>query len=246
MAIALVGTPTTAVGSSVTATTVAITVPTGSVGDLLVFGVSAASNANTNATPPSITAAAALTKLGEMYGDWQSGTVYYRFVQSGDATSYTFTLSGAAPVGAVCARYSGVSALRFWSQVGDTGAVSDTTTSVVFPEAGLVRSTDLVLNFACMGTNAKNTTQTTALSTPAGWTNVVNRLGATSSVTSSYHTSMALYSRASATDRPTVTGSTGQYFDLNIVLIDSSNPGPDAPGGTISFVNSSTAAVTAG
>jgi hypothetical protein len=245
MAIALVGTPTTGVGASTTATSVAVTVPTGSTGDLLVFGVSAGSNATAATSAPLITAPAALTKLSELPTGWCFGVLFYRFVQSGDATSYTFTLSSAAPAGAVCARYSGVSGLRYWGLTGSQGASSETVTSITFPAAGNVASTDLVLAFVGMGTSTKSTTQLSSLPTPGSWTNVVNRLGPNNAVTSSYHTVMALYSRAAAVDTPSVTGTTGQYVAENLVLIDSASPATDPPGGTIAFVNASTAATVA-
>ncbi len=249
MAIALVGTPTAQAGSSVTAATLTITVPTGSTGDLLLIGVSSASQATASSTAPLITASSANTvKIGFIPGILVSMALFYRVVQAGDPTSYTFTVNAGSPYGAVCARYSGVDTttlFRQWNIVGELKGGGVTATSTTFPIADNVQSSDLAVAFAAMGTSTKTTSQTTALSTPASWTNVIASFGATSGITSSYHTAMALYSRTAGSDAPSVTGATGQYAAIRVVLVPADTPVRDAPGGTISFVNASTATTVA-
>jgi hypothetical protein len=248
VAIALVGTPTTGVGASVTATTLSITVPTGSVGDLLVFYVSASAVSSTAGAPAITSSTAGLTQLYSFTGNsFLSAQCFYRFVQSGDPTSYTFTVNVGAPIAAVCARYSGVSTttpFRFLNVSKSPGA-SGAVTTLAFSALDNVQSTDLVLAAAAMGSSVLNTTQATALSTPASWTNVVNRVGPTNAVTSSSHTAMALYSRLGGTDTPSPTGSTGAYGIMSVALIDASTLGTPQDGSVINFVNAASTGGTA-
>lgn len=250
MAIALVGTPTTGVGASITATTLSITVPTGSVGDLLIFLVSASAVSSTAGAPTVTSATAGLTQLFVTTGtSFLHTKVLYRFVQSGDPTSYTFTVNVGAPYGAVCARYSGVSSttpFRFLN-VGKLPGSGTATTSQTFSALDNVQSTDLVIAAAAMGTSTSSTTQATALSTPTGWTNVVNRLGPTNAVTSSTHTAMALYSKLAGTDTPSVTGSTGGWAITSFALIDASDTNATPPlGSGVTFINAASTGGTAG
>ena len=242
-AIALVGTPTSAAGASVTATTATVTVPAGNAGDLLIIGVAASSNATTSADAPLITASSgALTKLDGFDSVWLNSAVFYRFVQAGDASTYTFTLSSGAPEAVACVRYSGVSTIRYWGLNATTGSSTETASSLTFPAAGNVQASDVVVAFACMGGSTKSATVTT-ISTPSGWTQDTTQNGPLSSL--AFPVTGAIYHRAAATDTPSVTGSTGQWVIQNVVLSATSDPVPDTPGGTISFVNASTVAGTA-
>lgn len=237
MAIALVGTPTTIAGALPTSTSVALTVPTGSNGDLVIFHVAVSSNSSTTGAPAITSSTAGLTRLYSIAGTQLNTHVFYRFVQAGDVTSYTFTINVGAPLAATCARYSGVSAttpFRFIN-VSKKGAGNQTDTAVTFAALDNVTSTDLVLVAVAMGTAATSASQATALSTPASWTNVVNSLGPTSGTT--YHTAMALYSRVAATDTPAPTGSSGTYAAISVALIDDSTTGTPSSAGAITFVN---------
>jgi hypothetical protein len=242
MAITLVGTASGA-GASVTATTASVTVPTGSTGDLLLIGVGASDSAATNTDAPLITSSSgALTKLSEFANTGVAAAWFYRFVQAGDASSYTFTLSSGAPETIVCARYSGVSSLRFWAKHGTTGFGATNVTSLAFPPVGDVASTDMVVVFAAEGNGVKATTIAT-ISTPSGWTQRVTRTGPLPGTATAFPVTAAMYDKTAATDQPTVSGNSGKWAIFNAVLVDSANPSPDAPAGTMSFVNATTAAV---
>jgi hypothetical protein len=245
MAIALVGTPTSAAGASLTATSVVVTVPTGSVGDLLVFSVSVG-GVSATVGAPDITPPVALTELYSRAGSQLNHAVCYRFVQAGDATSYTFTVNVGAPLAGVCARYSGVSSSTFVRFLNVTNGVAsvNVNTSVTFAALDNVQDADVTLVAVAMGTDAFNTTQASVLSTPSGWTNVINRLGPTSGVTNSSHTTTALYSELAGTDTPSVTGSAGTWEAVSFAVIDSAAPGTVPSAGGISFVNSATTGQT--
>lgn len=249
MAIALVGTPTTGVGASITATTASVTVPTGSTGDLLVFYVSASAVSSTAGAPAITSSTAGLTQLYSFTGNsFLAAKFLFRFVQAGDPTSYTFTINVGTPLAIICARYSGVSSttpFRFLN-VNKSPAASGAVSTLPFSALDNVQSTDLVLAAAAMGTSVFNTTQATALSTPASWTNVVNRVGSTNAITSSSHTALALYSRLGGTDTPSPTGSTGAYAIISIALIDAATTGIPQPGGAVSFVGAASTGGTAG
>lgn len=244
MAIALVGTPTTAVGASSTAATLSITVPTGSTGDLLIFNVATATVATASA-PVITSATAGLTSLFKTSSAFVGTSLLFRFVQAADPTSYTFTVNAGAPYEAVCVRYSGVSTttpFRFVNSSTTNIQTTSTAAAITLPAVDNVVSTDVTLCAVSMGTSVNNSTQATALSTPTSWTNVVNRLGPTGTA---YHSATALYSRAAGVDTPSVTGSTGQYAAVSFVLIDASNTTTPGPGSAISFVNAATASPSA-
>lgn len=249
--ITLVGTPTTGVGSSITATSLSVTVPSGSTGDLLLFLAGASAVSATAGAPTIAASTAGLTQLQVTTGiSFLHTKVFYRFVQVGDPTSYTFTINVGAPFAAVCARYSGVSSttpFRFLN-VGKLPGSATATTSQAFAALDDVHSTDLVIAAAAVGTSVFNTTQASALSTPAaGWTNVVNQLGPTNAGTSSSHVALALYSKQAAISAPTITGSTGGWAITSFALIDAAANDPTPPqGSVVTFVNAASTGGTAG
>lgn len=242
MAIALVGTPTSAAGSSTTATTVTITAPTGSVGDMLLIGVSASSIASLAGAAPLITASSGLlTVLGFFPSPQCTSVLFYRVIQSGDPSSWTFTTSGGSPIAAVAVRYSGVHAttpFRYWNSSGSSDISSVTTSSIVFPVMDNVQSTDWVVTLAAMARTTK-TTSITTLSTPSGWTSRVTKNGPTSST--AYPVTAQFFDIVGTPGTPTSSGAAGQYNAQSVALVAASNQVPDVTGGTISFVNSSTA-----
>jgi len=240
MAIALQGTPAAVVGSSSTATSITLTMPTGSVGDILFVQVTAGGTSSgcVLISP----AAAGWTMVWSVVNAVMTTKVFYRFVQAGDATSYTFNLNTGAPVAGTVARYSGLSSSTPFRFVNATEQGADNSvayTSIAFPPIDNVQSTDLTLCFVGNATNTGSRSQSTALTTPTGWTNVINSLGPTSNQ-SIAHMAMATYSKAAGTDTPSVTTNSGSSCAISLVLIDSSNVVAPATGGTISFVNAAT------
>ncbi|MGH7745142.1 MAG: hypothetical protein ACREQ5_10130, partial [Candidatus Dormibacteria bacterium] len=247
MAIAIVGTPTSAAGSSVTATTVTITAPTGSVGDMLLIGVAVSSIAGTIGSDPLITASSGLlTKLSFSPSPLCQTALFYRVIQSGDPTTWTFTTSAGAPISAVAVRYSGVHAttpFRYWNRIGNFDVPTNTATSVVFPVMDNVQSTDLVVTLAAMGVSTKTATIST-LSTPSGWTSRVTKNGPVSGTTA-YPVTAKFFDIVGTPGTPTSSGSTGHYNAQSVALVAASNQVPDTVGGTISFRAAATAATAA-
>jgi hypothetical protein len=241
VAIALQGTPQAVPGASSTATSVTITVPTGSVGDVLFAHIEAGA-----ATAGAVLITAGATGWATLWSvddTVMTAKVFYRVVQAGDPSTYTFNLNTGVPMAGTMVRYSGVATSTPFRFINATEQGSDNalaTTSTTFPGVDNVQSTDLTL---CFVANASNTgirnAQIPALGTPTGWTNVVNSLGPASS-SSIARLAMATYSRAAGTDTPTLTTSSGCAASISVVLIDAANVVAPSAGGTISFVNAAT------
>lgn len=233
-----------AAGSTVTSTTVAVTVPAGAVGDLLLVAASVAMTAS--ASTPVVTGSTVnLTLLWSATTQLCSTCVYYRFVQSGDPSSYTFTATVGAPLSAVAVRYSGVDSttpFRNFNGFAPMDHKSGTSTSGTLAALDNVQPNDMVVAFAAEGKSTKSAT-ITALSTPASWTQRVTKTGPVSGTTA-FPVCLASYDRLGATDTPTITGDTGFFDVLSVALIPADNPVPDAVGGTITFRNAATAVTT--
>jgi hypothetical protein len=240
---------TSAAGATVTSTTVTITAPTGSAGDMLLIGVAASANAAANSSSPYVTSSSALlTRLIDESALLCETALFYRIVQAGDPSTYTFTLSAAAPVSVIAVRYSGVSStnpFRFWNVNANLDLATDVTTTVAFLPLPGVQSTDMVVNITAVGLSSKSATPST-IPTPTGWTSRVTLAGPVSGttafpVTATFFDALGI-TGVNAT--PTITGLTGQWNSYCIVLVAASNPVADSAGGSISFVNAATAATS--
>jgi hypothetical protein len=236
---------TQADGASTTATSVSVSY-TVAAGDFLLIGVAASCSALTSGLPPDISAASANLTLLERFNDGVSSSiaVFYRIVQAGDPASYTFNLTGGAPVIAMALRYTGVDTttpFRNWNISGNMDD-SQAPTSGTFPVLDNVQANDVVAALAAYGRNTKAST-ITAYTTPTNWTSRQTNTGPTS--TTSFPVYGAWFERLGATDTPTVTGQAGRHSILSVALIPASNTVPDATGGTISFRNAATAATVA-
>jgi hypothetical protein len=213
-------------------TALAVTVPTGGgVGDVLVFGL-------TNfwpqpwSTPTGLTLGLVCRMQGVVV------YVYYRVVQSGDPTSYTFNQSSATKAVGVCVRYSGVdqtNPIRFWSAGQSNPDAAQT--SVQIPAVQNVGATDLNLAFVGAGSSANNVT--TLIGAPATWT---SRQSLTQNAVSSKSVAGAVLEKAAATDTPSATGFSGYFLAYNVVLADASNPPSAATRTAPVFQTASTAA----
>lgn len=243
MAVALVGTPAGAAGSTVTSTTVAVTVPTGSTGDLLLFHAYAACNATSGATAPKFTWHANLTYTHDQHTVYCQSTFLYRVVQAGDPSSYTFTSSSGAPLAVTCTRYSGVQQLRSWNIKANAGDSTEVGTSITLPTTDNVQPNDLVIAAVACGRNAK-ASSITALNTPTNWTQRKTQTGPVSGTTA-FPVTGAQYERLGVNDSPSFTSSTGQWVAHVIVLSPASDPVTDAIGAPPTFVGVATAATVA-
>jgi hypothetical protein len=241
VAIALAGVPQAVAGASATATSITITVPAGSVGDVLFAHIEAG-----GATAGSIlitAGAAGWATLWSVDNVVMTTKVFYRVVQAGDPSTYTFNINTGVPMAGTMVRYSGVATstpFRFLNAAEQGANSANATTSVTFPPVDNVQSTDLTL---CFVANASNTgirnAQLPALGTPTGWTNVINSLGPASSQSIS-RLAMATYSKTAGTDRPSLTTGSGDAAAISILLIDATNVVAPSTGGAISFVNAAT------
>jgi hypothetical protein len=232
-------------GASTTATTVSVSY-TVAAGDLLLVAVYCSSSATTNADTPNITAGSAnLTRLWSLGSKWFHTAIYYRFVQAGDPSSYSFTLSSGAPASAMALRYSGVDTttpFRDWIGVGSIDSSGVTATSVQFPAVSNLQSNDMVVAFAGYGRNTKAST-ITAYTTPTSWNSRQTNTTPTSSTAFAGYG--AFFDRLGVDDTPTVTGQAGNHSAVCVALIPADNLVPDATGDVISFVNASTARTVA-
>lgn len=240
---------TSAAGSTVTSTSVTVTVPSGSTGDMLLIGVAASANATANSSSPYITSSSGLlTRLLDQSPLLCETALFWRIVQAGDPSTYTFTLSAAAPVSVVAIRYSGVSSttpFRFWNVNANLDLATDVTTTVAFPVLSGVQSTDMVVNLTAVGLSSKSATPST-IPTPSSWTSRVTLAGPVSGTTA-FPVTAAFFDALGITGisaTPTITGLTGQWNSYCLALVAASNPVSDAIGGSISFVNASTARTT--
>ena len=232
-------------GASTTATSVSVSY-TVAAGDFLLIGVFASASATTSAGAPDISAASANLTLLERFNDGvgQAFAVYYRFVQAGDPTSYTFNATGGAPLAAMALRYTGVDTttpFRNWNIVASMDDAASVT-SRTFPALDNVQANDVVVALATYGRNTKAST-ITAYTTPTNWTSRQTNTGPTA--VTAFAVYGAWFERLGATDTPSVTGQAGRHGVLSIALIPASNTVPDATGGTISFRNAATAATVA-
>ena len=233
MAIALVGTPTSNTGSSVTS--LALTAPTGSVGDVLVLFLA-------TATSQAWSVPAGLTQgYISRNGSGLSTALYYRVVQSGDPTSYTFTHTTAAASAGACARYSGVdqtNPIRFWANAL-TNAFSATATSAPFPTLQNVGSTDMCV--ALVGGLSASNNVTTTIAAPATWT---SRVSVTASATTALSAGVLLCDKTAGTDTPSATGFTGAYVAETVCLADATKTALAVTRTSPGFRSASTAAST--
>ena len=246
MAVAFIA-GTQADGASVTATSVAVSY-TVQAGDLLLIGVGASDGATSPSGAPNITSASGnLTRLWSMNEFDHSAAVFYRFVQAGDPTSYTFNTTGGSPVEAMAVRYSGVNTtnpFRNWNVTTnpDGGSGTGTTTSDTFPTLDNVQSNDMVVTHASYARSTKAST-ITAFTTPSGWTSRQTNTGPVSGSTA-FPVYAAWFERLAGTDTPSLSHDTGQCSIFSLALIPADNPVPDPVGGQIDFRNASSAATT--
>lgn len=245
MAIAFVA-ATVADGASVTATTV-VPAYTVQAGDLLLIGVGASDAIGTGAGAGDITCSSAnMKKLWAFNAFDHSAAVFYRFVQAGDPTSYTFNLSGAgAPLAAIAVRYTGVDTttpFRNWNAYSNSDGGTGTTTSVTFPTLDNVKATDVVVSWVSYARNTKAST-ITAVATPSGWTSRSSNTGPVSG-TLAFPVWDAFFERVGIPDTPTITTDAGMTAIFNLALIPASSRLPDSPGGGIAFRAASSAATT--
>lgn len=198
----------TSVTSAGTASLV-VTVPTGgATGDLLLFCVA-------NRWPQAWSIPSGLTLGLSSRNGPMVGTLYYRIVQAGDPSTYTFTQTNSIVCAAVCARYSNVdqvAPIRFWSSTqSDDFNVS---TSVTFPTVQNVGSTDMNAVFVTAYSNVSNVT-TPVLGTPATWS---GRRSVIANVTGKSSIAAAVFDKPAATDTPSSTGFSGFYLAYNMCL----------------------------
>lgn len=231
MPIALVG----SASNKVNGTSLAITVPTvgGAVGDVLVFFLAHTTTSLWN-IPSGLT-------QGYISRNFVLSTAfYYRVVQAGDPTSYTFTHTGSVTSAGVCARYSGVdqtNPIRFWAnELGDSNVA---VTSVPFATVQNVGATDL--SVAVFGGRSNSNNVSTTMTAPAGWNqreSLTQNAGGVKSCTA------MLCDKTAGTDVPSATGLNGFYVAETVVLADAANPTLNVPRTSPTFQSSSTAAVT--
>lgn len=236
---------TVADGASTTATSVAVSY-TVQAGDLLLIGVAASANGGTGAGAGDITCSSAnMKKLWGFDAFDHSSAVFYRFVQSGDPSSYTFNVTGSgSPIAAISARYSGVDTttpFRNFNTTVNPDNGTNLTTSSTFPALNNVQANDVVVAWVSYSRGTK-ANSITAVATPTNWTSRQDNTGPLSTTT--FAVWDAFFERLGATDTPTITTQSGQCSICSIALIPASNPVPDAAGGTIAFRNASSAATT--
>jgi hypothetical protein len=236
---------TQANGASVTATTVSVSY-TVQANDILLVSVSASSNAGTGGNAPTITAGSAnMIRLWSFTAQAVATAIFYRVVQAGDPTSYTFTASGGVPISGMAVRYSGVDTtnpFRNWNGIGSLDNFSGTTTTVQFPALDNLQPNDMVVGFAAYGRTTKAST-ITAYTTPTNWTSRQTITGPVSGSTA-FPVYSAFYERLGANDQPTVTGQAGHHNAFVIALVPADNTVPDQWGEPVGFVAAATAVTT--
>jgi hypothetical protein len=236
---------TQANGASVTATTVTVSY-TVQAGDMLMIAVSASSNAGTGGNAPTFTAGSAnMIRLWSFTAQAVATAIFYRVVQAGDPTSYTFTASGGVPISGLAVRYSGVDTVnpfRNWNGIGSMDNFSGTTTTVQFPLLDNLQANDMVVAYAGYGRTTKAST-ITAYTTPTNWTSRQTITGPVSGTTA-FPVYSAFFERLGVNDQPTVTGQAGHHSAFVVALVPADNTVPDQWGEPVGFVASTTAVTT--
>lgn len=234
MAIALVG---SANNKGTGVTSLAITVPTtgGAVGDVLVFFLVCVTN-QAWSVPAGLSVG-----YSSRNGAATSTSMYYRVVQAGDPTSYTFTHTTACASAGVCGRYSGVdqtNPIRYWANSLSNNVTAGT--SATFPTLFNVGSSDMCV--ALVGGSSSANNVSTTYTAPAGWT---QRQSITANTLSVPSTAAMLCDKTAGTDTPSVTGFSGFHVVNTVCLADTTaTPTLNIIRTSPVFQSASTAAVT--